>query len=187
MHHTCMYQDQNHGKMHHRYVHRNHIRLLESPCPSVQNKICRIIHTCIRIKGHRCMHHTFMYQDQGSQMYASSIHASGSRIIDVCIIHTFIKIKDHRCMHHTYLHRIKDIRCMHHTYMHQDQGSQMFASYIHASRSRITDVCIIHTCIRIKDHRCLFTCIMDTSAWVTRPERPSSLWKNTFLSKACLG
>ena len=48
----------------------------------------------------------------------------------------------------------------------------MYASYIHASGSRIIDVCIIHTCIRIKDHRCMDTCIMDTSAWVTRPERP---------------
>ena len=76
-------------------------------------------------------------------MYASYIHASGSRLIDVRIIHTFIKIKAHRCMHHTY--------------MHQDQGSYMYASYIHASRSRII---------------CMDTYIMDTSAWVTRPERP---------------
>ena len=48
----------------------------------------------------------------------------------------------------------------------------MYDAYIHASRSRIIDVCIIHTCIKIKDHRCMDTCIMDTSAWVTRPERP---------------
>ena len=75
-----------------------------------------IIHSCIKIKDHRCMHHTYLHQDQGSQMYASYIHASRSRLIDVCIIHTCIKIKAHRCMHHTY--------------MHQDQGSYV---WIHAS------------------------------------------------------
>ena len=31
----------------------------------------------------------------------------------------------------------------------------MYASYMQASGSRIIVVCIIHTCIKIKDHRCM--------------------------------
>ena len=77
-----------------------------------------------------------------SQIYASYIHVSGSRI------------EDHMDMYHTY---------MHHTYRIKYQGSYIHASYLHASYthgSMIKDQisCIIcrymhHTCIRIKGHR----------------------------------
>ena len=88
-----------------------------------------VIGTCNRVKDHGHMHHSYlhhthMHQDQGSYIFASRIHASckyslGSRIIDMCII-----------------------------------------QYIHASGSRIMNVCIIHICIihiihiciRIKNH-----------------------------------
>ena len=60
---------------------------------------------------------------------------------------SLIRVKDHWYMHHLYLH---------HTHIHQDQGSYIFTSWIHASckyslGSRIIDMCIIHTCIRVKD------------------------------------
>ena len=87
-----------------------------------------IIHTCIRINDHRCMYHTYLHKDQGSQMYSSYIYASGSRVIDVCIIHASIRIIV-VCIIHTCI-KIKDHRCMHHTHMHQDQGSYV---WIHAS------------------------------------------------------
>ena len=107
-----------------------------------------IIHTCISIRDHRYMHH------------ASWIHVSGSRIIHICITHTCIK---HSCF------RVKDQGSLIHAshicasftyHMHQDPGSQIYTSYKHGSGqgSRIIDkcntqTCIIHTCIRIKDHR----------------------------------
>ena len=103
-------------------------------------------------------HHRNMHQGQGSWMFASFIsasytHASGSRIIyiciaDTCVMQIFIGIKDHRYVHHTY--------------MHQGQGS------------RIIDTCniytcIMHTCIRIKNPRHMHheymhldTCILNT-------------------------
>ena len=74
--------------------------------------------------------------------------------IDICIIHACIRIKDHGyvCMyqdqgseiymHLTHMHASGSrsrIIYVHHTHMHQSQGS------------RITNMCIIHTCIRVKD------------------------------------
>ena len=115
--------------------------------------IC-IIHTCIKIKGHRETsirdkhygygHDGYMYPGCIPPEYmhptpriglsvrptlknpASQIHASRSKIMDICIIHT--------CIIHTCI-RIKDHRYMHHTYMHQGQGS------------RIIDTCNIHICV----------------------------------------
>ena len=166
MHHTCMYQDQNHGKMHHKYVHRNHIRLLESPCPSVRSSVTEkyriidsriiyayhigIIHTCIRVK------------DRGTQIYASYMHVSGSIIMDKCIIHMCIivmciridiciiractMIKDHGHTHHgldkCIIHKCIIVTCIRIGY----------AAYMHVSGSRIMDTCIMDT----------LTCIMDT-------------------------
>ena len=46
-----------------------HILLLESPCPSVRDKICRIMDICIT---HTCS----IVKYQGSWMYASYINAS---------------------------------------------------------------------------------------------------------------
>ena len=97
--HTCMLQDQGPGScicashMHHSQGSRvvdQTPRIALFVRSFVRNKICRIIHTCIRIKDHRCMHHTYihqdqyhrsmhhtyLHQDQGSQMYASYVHAS---------------------------------------------------------------------------------------------------------------
>ena len=56
----------NDATIYYAYICDVYIRLLESPCPLVRNKICRIIHTCIRINDHRCMHHAYIHQDQGS-------------------------------------------------------------------------------------------------------------------------
>ena len=60
---------------------------------------------------------------------------------------SLIRVNYHSYLHHLYLH---------HTHIHQDQGSYIFTSWIHASckyslGSRIIDMCIIHTCIRVKD------------------------------------
>ena len=84
--------------------------------------------TCIMIKEHICI-----------------------CIVQTCIMYICIRVKVSPCMknlpHHTYIqsnvHKyviIKDNRCMHHTYMHQGQGS------------KVNNICIIHACIRIKDH-----------------------------------
>ena len=124
-----------------------------------------------------------MYQDEGSLIYASFItascmHASGSRVIyiciriksyiHICIIHVCIRIEGHiyicimdtciyasgsriKIIHISIIIRVKDHRYTHctykhHTNIHQGQGSKIHAS--HTLASRITDICIIHICIR---------------------------------------
>ena len=72
-------------------------------------------------------HHRFMHQGQGSWIFALWIHAythqgRGSRII--------IRVKDHGYI------------CIAHTH----------SSYMHTPGSRIKDICIIHTCIKIKGY-----------------------------------
>ena len=73
------------------------------------------------------------------------MHVSGSRIRDIYASYTHacfrIKVQDHICASYTHASesRIEDHKYMHHTHMHQSQGS------------RITNMCIIHTCIRVKD------------------------------------
>ena len=131
-------------------------------------KKSRIRGTCIKVqdqgyKHHSYLHRTYMHQDRGSYIYASGsrviyiyasyMHASGSRVIYICIMDTciyasgsrikiiyisiIISVKDHRYMHRTYKH---------HTNIPQGQGSKIYAS--HTLASRITDICIIHICIR---------------------------------------
>ena len=157
-----------------------HIRLLESPC------------SFVRPSGTKFQpHHTHMRYSQGLRMTdASYINASCTCImikehiciciVQTCIMYICIRVKVSPCMknlpHHTYIqsnvHKyviIKDNRCMHHTYMHQGQGqrSTIYASYMHASGSRIMDKCIIHicamciivTCLRIKNIYIIHTCI----------------------------
>ena len=71
-------------------------------------------------------HHRYMHQGQGSWIFALWIHAlhqgRGSRII--------IRVKDHGYI------------CIAHTH----------SSYMHTPGSRIKDICIIHTCIKIKGY-----------------------------------
>ena len=144
-----------------------------------------IIHTCVRITDNRCMHHTYMYQGQGSKAK------------DTCIIHACIKIM-YKCTHHasyicaswprvsgsriyaSYI-RVKDrilllespcplVRSLvrnektpHHRYTHQGHRSQIYASFIpapytHASGSRIIYISIVDTCMM---HPCIIhTCII---------------------------
>ena len=111
----------------------------------VQDHMC-IIYTCIRVKvqDHRYVHHSHMHQSQGSRNIDKCI-------IGMCIMVTCIRAKN-ICISHAYKHqgqesyihacfrvKVQDHRYVHHTHMHQSQGS------------RIIDMCIIHTCIRVKD------------------------------------
>ena len=92
-------------------------------------------------------------------------HSQGLNITDVCIMHICIMIKEHMYMHRAYMikeHMYMHNTYMHNVYMHQSQGlymhdkyaaSWIHASYTHVSGSRIIDVCITHTCIRVKDRR----------------------------------
>ena len=136
------------------------------------------------------MHHTHMYQDHVSysqnRLVRSSVrplvtkfqphhthmqHSQVSRITDVCIL-----LLESPCSFVRWSVRDKICRiiytCTTHTCMLQDQGpgSQICASYTHASGSRIEDhryvhhthidqsqgsriidMCIIHTCSIVKD------------------------------------
>ena len=102
---------------------------------SVRDKICRIIHTCSIDKY------------QGSQMYASYTNASSTNI---CIM-----VKEHMYMHHTYMHKVymQVKEHLHHTHTHIIHTRTIHATYTHVSgsRSRIMDMCIIHTCIIVED------------------------------------
>ena len=111
--------------MHHTYMHQGQ---------GSKAKDIYIIHACIRIM-YKCMHHV-------SYIYASWPRVSGSRIYASYILLlespcSFVRpsVGHQKVPHHRY---------MHHTYMHAS-----------GSRSRIIDMCIIHTCIRVKvqDHR----------------------------------
>ena len=68
---------------------RGQIQLLESACSFVRPSV----------RPEKIPHHRYMHQGQRSWIYASFIpasytHASGSKIIDICIIHTCIRVKD---------------------------------------------------------------------------------------------
>ena len=99
-------------------------------------------------------------------MYASYIHASGSRVQGIhtsCSYASDSRIRNHIYMQARIMHPTPRIALSvrwsvtkfqpHHTHMHHSQGS------------RITDVCIIHKCIMhicivIKDNRCMHhTCM----------------------------
>ena len=87
----------------------------------------RIRDTCFKVKDHGYKHHSYlhhkcMHQDSGSRVIyipASYMHASGSKVIYICIMDTYTyasgsRIEDHRYMQHAYaLHAV----------IHQDQGS----------------------------------------------------------------
>ena len=116
------------------------------------------------------MHHTYMHQGQGSKVSDICIIHACIRIMDKCIIHmcsmaTCIRIK-YICIIHTYIRMsgsksvrklvrpsvrpsVRHRKVSHHRYMHH--------TYMHASgsRFRIIDMCIIHTCIRVKDRETL--------------------------------
>ena len=130
------------------------------------------------------MHHTCMYQDQGS------------RIIDMCIIHTCIRVKDRGklinasymhyqdqgswIVHLTYVcHMYQDQEYIHHTYIYQGQGSYIHAcfrirvqdqryvhhSHMHQSQgSRNIDKCMHHTRMSVGDKICriIDTCTIHT-------------------------
>ena len=118
-----------------------------------------IIHTCIRVKvqDHRYVHHTHMHQSQGSWNIDKCIIHGCIRIMDKCIIGMCIMVTCIRakniCIAHAFKHqgqesyihacfriKVQDHRYLHHTRMHQSQGSGNI------------DKCIIHACIRTKDH-----------------------------------
>ena len=86
------------------------------------------------------MHHSHVYQDQEYMHHTSY---SQNRLVRSSVRPLVPK-----------KYRIIDT-CTTHTCMLQDQGpgSQICASYTHASesRSRIIDMCIIHTCSIVKD------------------------------------
>ena len=100
--------------------------------------IC-IMHTCTRIEDHIYIHASYIYQGQG---------------LMICIIHACIIDIDTNIEEHIYVH---------HTHMYQDKWSKIHESYVHALGSmvkyiciiHIIDMCIIHTCIRVKDQRTL--------------------------------
>ena len=82
-----------------------------------------IMATCIRIKN-ICIKHTYIIG------WSRSVYIC---IMDTCIMYTYIKVKVCPCM----------INLLHHKYMHRT----------HVSGSMIIDVCIIHTCPRVKGPR----------------------------------
>ena len=135
------------------------------------------IHTCIQGQGSSInasyvyVRFSHMYHDQRSYRYASWIyasHASGihaSRIyawwIHVSRIHAS---QIHASRNHASRIDASQIHAsrLHASWIHTSwiHASWIHASWIHASSTiRITDICIMDT-------------IMDTAAWVTRPERP---------------
>ena len=120
--------------MHHTYMY------IIAMCIRIKN-IC-IILTCIRVK------------DQGTQINASYMHASGSRIMDKCITH--IRLLESPC---SFVRPSGTKFQPHHTHMRYSQGLRMTdASYINASCTYAS--C---TCIMIKEHICICivqTCIM---------------------------
>ena len=133
------------------------------------------------------MYHTFLHaSNSGSRIidmciiHSCIIHTSGTKIMHVCIIHSCIihasgtKIMDmciiHLCIIHTSGTKILDMciiySCIIHTCTRvKDWGSLMYASYTHASGSRIINMhcefmhhsSIINKCIMDQ-----YVCIMDT-------------------------
>ena len=51
-------------------------QLLESPCSSAYNKICRIIDICIKVKDHGYIHHENMHHGYKHHGYMHYIHIS---------------------------------------------------------------------------------------------------------------
>ena len=140
----------------------------------VQNKICRIIDTCMHqdhryVHLHSCIIHSCIrVKDSRSKIYSSYIpasytHVSGSRIIDTCITHmvhacTRIKDQDHGYVYHTIaIHA--NASCVHaYTYTHHAylQHEYMNTFIMHTWN--------IHTCIMdmpILDTSIMHMCIMD--------------------------
>ena len=81
----------------------------------------------------------------------------------------------------------------HHRYIHQDQepGSKLCASYIckaytYASRSGITDTCIIHTCIRIEDDRYMHHAYMQLHHRYMHLDQGSIIKDHEYMHHACM-
>ena len=130
--------------MHRAYMYHVYIRVKVCPCiPNLRIMNTCIVHTCVRIKDNICMHHTCMYQDQGSciiqyvhhgHMYQDQEymnHTSGSRIVYTI---------------HASGSRIKNHRYIHASTRAKNRGSYLYASYPHGSGSMIMHVCM-NTCI----------------------------------------
>ena len=113
------------------------------------------MYTCIRV------------QDRRANIHASYMHVSGScinaRVMHHIYVHHGHVYQDQEYMHQTYIHHwmIKERvymyhGYMHHVYIHQGQRLSMHDKYMHrthVSGSMIIDVCIIHTCLRVKGPR----------------------------------
>ena len=72
---------------------------------------------------------------------SDKLHYTCTHIMDTCIMYTYIKVNVCPCM----------INLLHHKYMHRT----------HVSGSMIIDVCIIHTCLRVKN-------MSQQKVWVTQ-------------------
>ena len=89
-----------------------------------------IMATCIRINNVCIIHTNVRVKDH------TFMHATGSRIMDMCMDICIIHCKSYT---HASGSRIEDHRYVHHTHMQYSQGP------------RNIDMCIIYTCIRVKD------------------------------------
>ena len=121
------------------------------------------MYTCIRV------------QDRRAHIHASYMHVSGScinaRVMHHIYVHHGHVYQDQEYMHQTYIHHwmIKERvymyhGYMHHVYIHQGQRLSMHDKYMHrthVSGSMIIDVCIIHTCLRVKN-------MSQQKVWVTQ-------------------
>ena len=152
MHHIHLHQV--HGYMHHSYMHHKHTHQDQKSYIYASwihaymhpGQGSRIIDISImnRVMDHRYMHHTHMQHP--TPRIGLSVRSSGKNPASWTHA-SLIRVNYHSYLHHLYLH---------HTHIHQDQGSYIFTSWIHESckyllGSRIIDMCIIHTCIRVKD------------------------------------
>ena len=80
--------------MHRAYMYHVYIRVKVCPCiPNLRIMNTCIIHTCVRIKDNICMHHTCMYQDQGSCII-QYVHHGHMYQDQEYMNHTYIRVKD---------------------------------------------------------------------------------------------
>ena len=127
-----------------------------------------------RVEDDRYVHHTYKdrgqilsikvehcrYMDHTHKLSGSSIvdiciiqvsymNGSGLMLIDTCIIHTYTRVKYHRIIRQS----VTKFQLYHrYIYVSQIYAFCIPASKILASRTRIIDICIIHTLTRVRDH-----------------------------------
>ena len=138
-----------------------------------------IMVTCIRIKN-IYIAHAYIHQCQESYIHPTRITlfvcyptvTEKFCIIDTCTIYTCM-LQDQGpgsqiCVSyiHTSESRIEEYRYLHHTCMYQDQASWINATLCIIVMCIRMDICIIHACLRIKDHgymhHIMDTCIRET-------------------------